>query len=299
MKPRHFFSFYILILSLPLCARAANSSSLPADANNRSRLSESHLSEVSGAAEPLSTEPQIDERLPGLADGIQFHRAVRPGFSSWKSDTASKVAQLHNEIRKSLLPLRESLGVCACDLEDIRRSLRQPVGQTSLRDVNGKRFAVSVLTYDLALRTFQRLEKAVPDPNIALKDGCFARAHETAILLEKRGLLTGKVMVRGKFQIVSNRLKKRAAFWRFHVAPIVVIRTGAKLGIWVLDPALFSEPAPIENWLALLMQNPKAELKEIFLTNRFVMHPNHVPREINGWSSSDIKTMHRYLRQGT
>jgi hypothetical protein len=194
--------------------------------------------------------------------------------------------------------MRDSMGVCACSLdENSKLALTKPIGQTSLKDSNGRRFAVSVVSFDLALKIFQSLEELIRDPAEALRDGCFARAHEVSYLLEDQGVLTGKVMATGKFEIRSDRLKNGRVVWGFHVAPIVVVKGGAERSVWVLDPTLFTEPVPIESWLALLMQNPKAQLREIFLTKRFVFHPNHRENDLTTWRSVDLKRMRHYLQQ--
>ncbi len=232
--------------------------------------------------------------LPSLAEGIKYRQ---PGMSSHSWPPSERVANLKEEFRSQTASLKKSMGVCACSADESSPSARRiPMGQTSLKDSNGRRFAVSVMSFDLALKLFQKIDKLFPRSMNTLRDGCFARAHKVAMLLEEQGVLAGKVMAKGKFQIFSNQIKTGTVFWGFHVAPVVVVKSGGKRAIWVLDPSLFSEPAPLESWMALLTQDSGAQLKEVFLTNRFVFHPDHAMHEIDSWRSVDLRNMKKILR---
>ena len=203
---------------------------------------------------------------------------------------------LSENLQLKSIAINESMGVCACTTLTNATSHSKPIGQTSLRDASSRRFAVSVVSFDLALRIFSDLERMAARTGGSLVDGCYARAQEMAYALEKRGIIVGKIMVRGRFRVLTDRVKKGSVDWGFHVAPVIVIDDGEKRGVWVLDPSLFSEPVPIEGWLALLMQNPRAKLDDVFLTNRFVFHPNHKARRITNWREIDLKTAKAIIR---
>ena len=100
------------------------------------------------------------------------------------------------------------MGTCACSIaHNSREALTAPIGQVSIKDANGERFAVSVVSFDYALRLFQDLDRRFVQPTTSIRDGCHVRAQEMSRYLEKQGVATGKAMATGMFQILSERLE--------------------------------------------------------------------------------------------
>lgn len=194
--------------------------------------------------------------------------------------------------------IEEKMGVCACGATSTAPLARmKPIGQTTLKGADGERFAVSVVSFDFALKLFQAMKRDLTFGARTLREGCHARAHESALIFERRGVLVGKITALGRFQILDDQLPSGHVNWRFHVAPIVVVSEGGVRRVWVLDPALFSEPVTVESWLSLLMQNPGAKLTDVFVTNRFVFHPKQRFLGVKRWRSVDFKVVRQLLDQ--
>ena len=230
--------------------------------------------------------PGIKLRRDFLVDRMRADRYGLP------APTRSELLQMHSGL------LNASLGTCACSTQSASMPSK-PLGQITLKDFNGRKFAVSVTSFEFALKIFQFLDGKRRHGEWPRFEGCYAQAEQSAFLLEKRGVLVGKIMATGSFQILSEDLKGGSVVWGFHVAPIVVVDEGEKRGVWVLDPALFSEPVPVETWLALLVQNPRAKLEEVFFTNRFVFHPRNKKLRLGTWRTVDLKLARSILDQET
>ncbi len=207
---------------------------------------------------------------------------------------------------ESILPIGDSIarhserlnstaGACACGVDPFSRQANTgPIGQTSFKDANTKRFSVSVVNFDYALRVFKSLSRAFAR-NESL-DGCYARAHRISYILEKHGLLTGKVTAIGDFRLRDRRTASGVASWRYHMAPLIAINDGANVSAWVLDPTLFNEPVPLTAWLGLLVHQKGSLLKEAYLTSRFVYHPNQKSKTLEHWDAKDLADAKRTLK---
>jgi hypothetical protein len=227
------FGASVLLSSMGSVAHVAMASSLPPTVLPQKIVS---------SEENKSQMTVIGVPMQSLASGMHLP-AVSPLDRRTTDEQGLPVQPATEDVPIRSGWLNGSMGVCACTLDVLSHdALKKPLGQTSLRDVNGRKFAVSVLSFSLALDIFHKLDRALKIPRGALNDGCFARAHEMSFALEKIGILTGKIMATGHFQILSDLLPKRKVNWGFHVAPIVVIDDGTSRSVWVLDPALFAEP---------------------------------------------------------
>lgn len=227
--------------------------------------------------------------MQSLAPGIELHlpRTTHRDLIDHLGLPAMSTA---DKIQFDALSMNASMGVCACGSAESATVHSMPIGQTSLKDAASRRFAISVVSFDLAMRIFSDLAQQMAKEPITIFDGCYARAQQTAYKLEQRGILVGKIMAKGSFKIFTNRVKRGSVEWRFHVAPVIVIDDGQERSLWVLDPSLFAEPVPITAWLSVLTQAPRARLDDVFLTNRFVFHPNQKDMLMTNWRPQDMKT---------
>lgn len=227
--------------------------------------------------------------IQSLADGVKLakHDKNQTGFSDRFGLPAITLVE---NLKMKSASINDTLGICACNSVETATALAKPIGQTSLKDANGHRFAVSVVSFDLALQIFTDLQRMMVRDGGPASDGCYARAQKMAFTLEGRGVVVGKIMARGRFKVLNENFKNGFVNWGFHVAPVIVIDDGLGRSVWVLDPLLFSEPVPIESWLALLTENSRSRLAEVFVTNRFVFHPNHKDQRIRNWRPVDMKS---------
>lgn len=90
-------------------------------------------------------------------------------------------------------------------------------------------------------------------PFLYPRDGCHARAHQMCRLILAEGERPGKVFNFGTLQVSTPNEPHCEAVWWFHVAPVLQVTVAglADPPLYVVDPALFSEPVPMPDWLAV------------------------------------------------
>ncbi len=174
-----------------------------------------------------------------------------------------------------------------------------PLCETTFRDLHGDQQPVTVVNDEYALKIFQEMTVNGKIPFGFPEDGCFARAHEMSRELENDNpkVMTGKVFATGLFRLENDKAATGAVSWGFHVAPFFILDNGHGRHIWVIDPSLFYEPEPIEKWLTELTSGVKSELKEVFLTSRFIYHPDRRSKRLTDYNPKDVEDMKRVMKK--
>lgn len=88
-------------------------------------------------------------------------------------------------------------------------------------------------------------------PFLYPEDGCWARAHEMCRLFIMNGVTPMKVWLYGQLRVATKNSPACAVQWRYHVAPLLAVTTGFGSEQWVIDPALFASPVPLNQWIAV------------------------------------------------
>lgn len=117
-------------------------------------------------------------------------------------------------------------------------------------------------------------------------EGCWAKAQQISLWLEERGLVTGKTFVEGNIFFSAPGLD---AFWTFHVAPVLLVRTAAGDQPFVLDLFMAREPLPYKSWLARVTGDRRSKITSIYFTNRFVCDP--ADREAKRYNPEYVREM--------
>lgn len=172
-----------------------------------------------------------------------------------------------------------------------------PLGKTSLKDLHGEPFTVSVINDEYLLKLFQGLTVQGKIPFGFPEDGCYARAHEMAYQLDRKGISTGKVFAHGEFHVDSDKAAKGRVTWNFHVAPIIVVDSGQSREIWVIDPSLFFEPVTLDSWLAALGKHPKSKISRVYFTSRFIYHHRDRDRRLRAFDDEDLGAARRLMKR--
>lgn len=157
-------------------------------------------------------------------------------------------------------------------------SCSQPLSHeksNQLTDINGDKLELSVLSLDEANGFVKEFLAITSIPFDYALDGCFARAHKMAKILEEKGISSGKAFLMGR---LFAKTKYGPVSWRYHVAPIVLIKTGDGVKPFIIDPALFDHAIPYEEWKNYVSgvmpngrRNGPAPIE--YFTNRFVYDP--------------------------
>ena len=121
------------------------------------------------------------------------------------------------------------------------------------------------VTFEKAQELFDELKNAefsfkgkkanIPFHYVA--DGCYIRAHKMAKLLTKKGYKSQKIFLNATSKpvtVFSNYAEdvdigeEPVQEWKYHVAPIINVQIEQQVKPYVIDPSLFEEPAPLDEW---------------------------------------------------
>jgi hypothetical protein len=110
-------------------------------------------------------------------------------------------------------------------------------------------------------------------------DGCWARAHEMCRLILAEGEMAGKYWIYGNLKVHSANNPKCRVWWRWHVAPVLLVDKRPVPEVQVIDPAVFWAPVSYSKWKSAL-HDPKAKLVStdvsVFLRTPTGWHRNDV-----------------------
>lgn len=214
----------------------------------------------------------------------------------------------------ALLLLFPLLSFAQTDLSSVVETLSRPQASltpkvdcderiipTSITE-NDSRIELSSVSDEYAKVLFEILKGHKEIPFLYPQDGCYARAHAMALILEKLGVITGKIYIEGKLQIESNRSPNGIVDWVYHVAPIVMVREGDKEVLKVFDPSMFDHPVTVDEWENAQTSRPGTHKDRDFKTNRYAYwpddqrsNPNSRTKFLNGDVENMKQTMEDYL----
>lgn len=122
-------------------------------------------------------------------------------------------------------------------------------GDRTPEDPNALSYTMS---YSKMLEIFNRIKFNSNIPFEYIGNGCMARAHEMARIINESGYKCEKLFIfsevrDGKLQ-AYNGSGKCCATWRWHVAVIVVYENYRSHVKAIFDPGIFNEPVSIETW---------------------------------------------------
>lgn len=163
----------------------------------------------------------------------------------------------------------------------------------------GKPFKISVLTEETAEKIFKEMAEQKHIPFCYPEDGCYARAHEMTRLMEKKGVIAGKVFIEGDLKVETTNSPKGYVEWWYHVAPLVAIKKENKIEMFVIDPSLTKKPISVEDWVKLQISHPAGKKDELYHTERFIYTPSKKSGQLTDYQKQDLAdtqtTLQTYL----
>lgn len=155
---------------------------------------------------------------------------------------------------------------------------------------NSQNIDLSVLSMDEATEAFNELAARSDIPFGYPMDGCYARAHKMARLLEDKGIISGKAFVEGSLYVDT---KFGEIGWGYHVAPVVMVKKGNANIPYIFDPSLFSKPVPYTEWKAKMTAKSKASVSREYFTNRFAYDPSDRTQKYTSYQEEPLEDMDR------
>lgn len=164
----------------------------------------------------------------------------------------------------------------------------------------GKPFKISVLTEEQVNQIFSEMAEQKHIPFCYPEDGCYARAHEMTRLMEKKGIIAGKVFLEGDLRVETKNSPKGFVEWWYHVAPLVAVRKGDETEMMVIDPSLAIKPVSLEAWEKLQTSHSSGKRDKLYQTQRFTYLPSDKKSQYSSYQDEDIKdtqtTMQRFRK---
>lgn len=164
---------------------------------------------------------------------------------------------------------------------------------TLLTDINSKTLEQSVLNLAEANALVSEFLNNTSIPFDYALDGCFARAHKMAFMMEEKGIISAKAFIIGR---LFASTKYGPVSWRYHVAPVVLVKINDQIKPYIIDPALFDKAVPYEEWKNLITgagNGPGRSRGAVFkgseyYTNRFVYDPTNAKAELSDYQAGDM-----------
>ncbi len=182
----------------------------------------------------------------------------------------------------------------------ITEEIDRTITKSSVQGISGDNIDISMVSEDFAKELFDEMASQPHIPFAYPEDGCYARAHEMSRLLEEKGIITGKVFIEGSLRVETPNSPKGYVEWWYHVAPIIKVKKGEKEEVYVIDPSIFSEPVPAEEWFKIQTSHDGGLRGRTYQTRRFNYTPSDKSRDMQSYDQDDIDgmrdTMERYLR---
>lgn len=158
---------------------------------------------------------------------------------------------------------------------------------------NRKSIELTVLSEARAKEIFNTLKNDEDNSFNYPMDGCYARAHRMATVMDDMGVVSGKAFVEGELY-VDTRFGE--AGWSYHVASLVAVKKNGKIIPTVFDPGLFDHPVPYEEWKALLLKKPEAKFASEYFTKRFNYDPDSRHDDMEDYLEEELANMKETIR---
>lgn len=148
------------------------------------------------------------------------------------------------------------------------------IEQTTVIGYGGKKLEVSSISQAYMNELFDQLKVNKSIPFRYVDDGCFARAHKMAILLEDQKIITVKTFLMGDLRMIDVNHPRGFVDWWYHVAPSIYVKEVGALVMF--DPSASDQPISKKDWVYNLTSHPYGSVDQDFETVRFIYGPDDV-----------------------
>lgn len=199
--------------------------------------------------------------------------------------------------------LNRAVDLCLQGFSEVKNSgkviceVDKQVQKSSLSNIDNKTFEVSSLSYEYLQELFGWLRSQKHIPFEYPEDGCYARAHEMARLLESKGVIAGKAFIEGDLRVETKNSPKGYVEWWYHVAPVVNVRVDGQLKAYVIDPSIFDRPVPAEEWYHIQTKHQLGRTDATYYTPRFNIGPFEKGEMKTTFDSTELKEMKDVLKE--
>ena len=165
------------------------------------------------------------------------------------------------------------------------------------QDFKDRPLYVSVVTLEKAKELFNIMASQEHIPFRYVKDGCYSRAHEMTYLLEDMNVIVGKAIAQGKLGLKAFYNPKKMVYWRYHIAPFILVKINGEEKKYIIDPSVLSDVAPVREWEKLMTAHRGAKLYRTLFTNRYVYSQKYIKKDPVEFLEKNIRHARWFLRQ--
>lgn len=174
---------------------------------------------------------------------------------------------------------------------DIDRS----VSTVFIEDNHNQPLAVSSISMEFFTEIYNKIANNESIPFRYPDDGCYARAHKVAMILDEIDVVSVKSFLVGNLQFITPDSPTGMVEWWYHVAAAVHIKSFNEL--YVIDPTASETPLSKMEWMSSLVQHQFGSIDETFETVRFIYGPEDAYQKvrIHDYKKADIFDMAQAL----
>lgn len=154
--------------------------------------------------------------------------------------------------------------------------------------INNKKVSLSKIDEKSLQKVFKIIANNEDIPFAYIVDGCYARSHAIARLLDQEQIISGKIFIEGDLYFQSKKFDTEIG-WSYHVANIVLLSKNGKEIPMVIDPAIKSAPMTIEEWKGFFLKNKKTKIKEMYFQNRFAYDSDDKNADLVDYNAETLK----------
>jgi hypothetical protein len=153
---------------------------------------------------------------------------------------------------------------------------------------NNQKIDLTIITEEEANAAFADIVARGDIPFEYIKDGCYSRAHKMALVLDDKGITSGKAFLEGQIYYDG---KQGEVGWSYQVAPVVLVKKGGQVVPYVIDPSLFNKAVPVDEWKAKLTKKSKTKITREYYTNRFAYDIRDRDSKYNDYQEDQLNDM--------
>ncbi len=166
--------------------------------------------------------------------------------------------------------------------------------------------AVTALSKKDAQNLFYDLKNKSDIPFEFSLAGCEQRAHEMSRLLLLKGITPLKAFVSvdedesPRLQVPHPQKKGHIIRWKYHVAPVVLVKENGQLVPYVIDPSIENKIVPLSEWRShMTRHDPKIKVRtEITTANQFDvdgrLKPDFKDQDFNRSNQESLREFKKY-----
>lgn len=159
---------------------------------------------------------------------------------------------------------------------------------------NNQQIKLSVISKKRLHEIFKTLSNDEDNSFNFPMDGCFARAHRMAQVMDEMGVISGKAFLEG--HLIAETKYGENAQWGYHVASVVLVEENGKQVPYIIDPAILDRPVTHQEWKNKMLTIKGSKLEKEYFTTRFAYDTRAINDELDGYRDDEVQDAHEAIK---